>query len=134
MTPVNFIAFLLSLYLVDCHYDDERARRHRTAAGAGAGAATATTGPAGRLPAWLHRLFLAPQPYEWVDQGRERPAPPNRHEERYYYHTKQKKLMRMEAADAFGLRTPVLVLLSLLAAAAAWAAWRLASGLAALVV
>lgn len=128
LTPINFITFLLSLYLVDCRYEDERARRH--AAGRSA------RGPGEMLlPTWLHRVLFSPQPYEWVDQRRTTttptpgpPNPPNRNDERYYYHTKQRKLMKMEAADAFGLRTPVLLALSLTGAVAAWAAWRLGWG------
>ncbi|RYP70147.1 hypothetical protein DL771_005659 [Monosporascus sp. 5C6A] len=118
MTPINLIAFLVSLYLVDVHYQNERARRH---------AAGQQQGEQQKWRAWLHRLLFQPQPYEWVDQRG--PAPPNKHEERYYYHTKQKKLMKMEAADAFGLRRPVLVGLCSLAVLVAWAAWRLGLGL-----
>ncbi|RYP25292.1 hypothetical protein DL767_008470 [Monosporascus sp. MG133] len=118
MTPINLIAFLVSLYLVDVHYQNERARRH---------AAGQQHGEQQKWMAWLHNLLFRPQPYEWVDQNK--PAPPNKHEERYYYHTKQKKLMKMEAADAFGLRRPVLVGLCSLAVLAAWAAWRLGLGL-----
>ncbi|KAK7752753.1 hypothetical protein SLS62_005305 [Diatrype stigma] len=139
MTPINFVTFLLSLYLVDCRYQDERARRHA------AGRSARGSGPS-LLPLWLHRLVFSPErPYEWVDQGQAQqhaqgrqgegsdpnpnpnpnPNPPNRDDERYYYHTKQRKLMKMEAADAFGLRAPVLLALALAAAVAAWAAGRL---------
>lgn len=128
MTPINFVTFLLSLYLVDCRYQDERARRHA------AGRSARGSGPS-LLPLWLHRLLFSPErPYAWVDQARgggaegegrpPPPDPPNRDDERYYYHTKQRKLMKMEAADAFGLRAPVLLVLSLAVAGAAWAAWR----------
>lgn len=42
----------------------------------------------------------------------------------WYYHSKQRKLMKMEVTDAFEVRTTVLVVLGLLAAASSWATWR----------
>ncbi|KAK0383111.1 hypothetical protein NLU13_9024 [Sarocladium strictum] len=45
------------------------------------------------MPRWLHQLLRPQEPYE------------------NYYHTKQKKLLRMEAEEAFQLRNRTLVFL-----------------------
>lgn len=55
---------------------------------------THAAGTYSRLPAWLHALIYRP-----------------RHSEAYY-HSKQKKLMRMEAEEAFRFRNTMLVLLA----------------------
>jgi hypothetical protein len=117
MTPINFVTFLVSLYIVDRQYMDERVRRHGPRH-----AQAPSMQPSASSSSWLQRLLYTPRPYEWVDR---RPAPPNRDDERYYYHSKQKKLMKMEAADAFALRRPVILGLALLAALALLLAARL---------
>lgn len=48
----------------------------------------------GIMPRWLHRITRPTEPYET------------------YYRTKQKKLMRMEAEEAFRLRNRTLVVLA----------------------
>ncbi|KAI5866582.1 hypothetical protein GGS23DRAFT_551187 [Durotheca rogersii] len=142
MTPINFVTFLLSLYLVDIQYHERRVREH----------AERPRGvlPAWLLPAWLRRLLFrpAPNPYRWVD--RDRPVSPRSGSgsgntgsrgaggagaptgdpdaERWFYHTKQRELMRMEAADAFELRRAVLLALCGLLLCAAWGVWRLVLG------
>ncbi|KAI0013509.1 hypothetical protein F4779DRAFT_564009 [Xylariaceae sp. FL0662B] len=114
MTPINFVSFLLSLYLVNYRYDHQRAQGHYHHPSSG------------YLPQWLFHLLYRPQPYQWVDRG---PAPPNRDDERWYYHTRQKKLFKMEAADAFELRYTLLLGLCALALAVAWLFYRLGFGL-----
>lgn len=114
MTPINFISFLISLYLVDSHYHDKRLQQH-----------SERYSRLPLLPSWLDRLLFRPQPYGWVgrkgtnDSGRQ---------ERWYYHTKQKKLMKMEAADAFELSRAVLLGLSIVLLVASWLLWRVALG------
>jgi hypothetical protein len=49
MTPLNCIAFLLSLYWVDWQNQARREHSHR--------------GRQSRLPTWLHCLIYTPQPY-----------------------------------------------------------------------
>ncbi|ORY65804.1 uncharacterized protein BCR38DRAFT_483484 [Pseudomassariella vexata] len=108
MAPINFITFLLSLYLVDTRnqkYWSNAAFRSW-------------------LPAWLHPFIYKPQPYRWADKG---PAPPNRNDERWYYHTRKRKLFKMEAADAFAMRNTVLVGLTLGAVVVSVAIWWLGS-------
>ncbi|KAI1082734.1 hypothetical protein F5B20DRAFT_482126 [Whalleya microplaca] len=110
MTPIYFVSFLLSLYLVDHQHNKQRAQGHYAE---------------GYLPSWLSHLLWQPHPYQWVDRG---PAPPNKNEERWYYHTKQRKLLKMEAAEAFQLRHTVLISLCALAFGVAWLLYRLGAG------
>ena len=108
MTPINFVTFLVSLWLVDYHYHHQREyesarREHRDS----------------RLPEWLHRLVYKPQqPYCWAGPGNNpSPGGGGGGETRWYYHTKQKKLMRLHAAEAFEMRNPVLAAMALATAA-----------------
>lgn len=105
MTPVNFVSFLISLYLVDCHYHNQREHIYSNS--------TQT-----RLPAWLHRIIFRPQPYAWVSGGPQ--TPPNQNDRSWYYHTKQKKLMKMEATAAFEIRRSVLLALIVLVVGLIW--------------
>ncbi|KAI0164900.1 hypothetical protein GGR57DRAFT_450944 [Xylariaceae sp. FL1272] len=119
MTPINFITFLISLYLVDSHYRAQRERQHRN------------QNSSGSRP-WLHRvLFRARSPYNWVDDYGVTPAntaskatatTADKTQGRieadrghWFYHTNQKKLLRLEAADAFALRDSVFFGLCILA-------------------
>ncbi|KAK4101732.1 hypothetical protein N658DRAFT_506898 [Parathielavia hyrcaniae] len=117
MTPLMFISFLVSLALVDLRYSALRAHYH-------------AAGPS-RLPRWLHRLVYRYRPYRYVAamEGHGRPPAaraavvesplgstgspgsglgsgpgPEWGGEDYYYYSKQRKLMEMEAAEAFEIR------------------------------
>ena len=57
------------------------------------------------LPQWIHRLVYRVQPY----------------------HTKQRKLMRLEAEEAFEMRGWAVLFLGVLGALLSWAGWRLAA-------
>ncbi|KAI0854266.1 hypothetical protein F5Y00DRAFT_4258 [Daldinia vernicosa] len=123
MTPVHFITFLLSLYLVDCRYHDKRIQEHSE---------RYSRLPAWLVPSWLDRLLFSPDPYGWVDRKRQNAdaAPDNSagNKERWYYHTKQKKLMKMETADAFEMQRTVLLGLGAVGLFAVWVLWRLGTG------
>ncbi|KAH9902030.1 hypothetical protein F4778DRAFT_105150 [Xylariomycetidae sp. FL2044] len=130
LTPINFVTFLVSLYLVDSQYQSQRAAQHHQKPSS----SSLSSSFQRLLPAWLHPLLFRPQqqqqqqqPYQWVTAPVSPQRPPSsRHEEqqRWYYHTKQKKLMKMEAADAFELRNTVLVVLCVMGLGAAWGvAW-----------
>ncbi|SPQ18899.1 71a70ed5-14ee-4d00-97da-034e1f121df3 [Thermothielavioides terrestris] len=124
MTPLILVSFLVSLALVDLRYSALRAHYH------------ADADQASRLPRWLHRIVYRYRPYRYVAvdergrpvaEGRPRsPGSPGREAEDYY-HSKQRKLMKMEAAEAFEIRGSVLVALGLLSLGVFWAAWRLAA-------
>ena len=108
MTPINFVTFLVSLWLVDYHYHHQR--EYESAARQGHHDS--------RLPAWLHRLVYKPQqPYCWAGPGAATSSSSNGGETRWYYHSKQKKLMRLHAAEAFEMRNPVLFAVVLATAA-----------------
>ncbi|KAL2018934.1 hypothetical protein VTK56DRAFT_10228 [Thermocarpiscus australiensis] len=146
MTPLLFISFVVSLALVDlrnsarrAHYhpdpdpDPDRARHHHH------------HHHHSRLPAWLHRIVYRYLPYDYVavdERGRpwggrreaRRKPTPGSGEGREdadadgdgdgYYHSKQRKLMKMEAAEAFEIRGWVMAILGLLSMAVLWGLWR----------
>jgi hypothetical protein len=116
---VIFITFLISLSLVEVGYSARRAQYH------------AEPLRPSRLPQWLHRLVYRYRPYRYVavDQNG-KPVPLRRSSSNAsddgggrgrgdslgagageYYHSRQRKLMKMEVQDAFEMRTTVLVVL-----------------------
>ncbi|RGP63829.1 hypothetical protein FLONG3_9797 [Fusarium longipes] len=106
MTPINISVFLLSLLLVDF--------RHT----AGRNSFYATGSEQAR---WLPRWFL--QPYQHIGHS------DHDAHGRWHYHSKQKKLMKMEADEAFQMRTTVLVLMAVALALATSAVWFVTSSL-----
>ncbi|KAL1880530.1 hypothetical protein VTK73DRAFT_5730 [Phialemonium thermophilum] len=114
MTPVIFFTFIISLALVDYRYSVKRSQYHAERPS--------------RLPRWLHRIIYRYQPYEYVVVD-EKGEPTGQKPSPYYYHRKQQKLMKMEAADAFELRGTVSVALSVLGVISLWGLWRLFSWL-----
>ncbi|KAI1356487.1 hypothetical protein F5Y01DRAFT_267522 [Xylaria sp. FL0043] len=144
-TPINFTVFLVSLYLIDTR---NRAQRHRQPEGKASDSGQRT---------WLHWILYRRRgsPYDWVDSYQGQPVSQAaytttpRHEVRvkdvptgstretgdtWFYHTKQKKLLRVEAADAFALRNPVLLVLGVLAVSVGWVLWRMVMWLIAMVL
>ncbi|KXJ95527.1 hypothetical protein Micbo1qcDRAFT_200915 [Microdochium bolleyi] len=107
MTPINFLTFVISLWLVSNRYEQKRADMH-----------PAPSRSRNILPEWLHRAIYRPQPYQYIDDQKRNP--PNEKDERFYYHTKQKKIMKLEAADAFELRSSVLGALCVACVALVW--------------
>ncbi|KAK3330236.1 hypothetical protein B0H66DRAFT_51792 [Apodospora peruviana] len=118
MTPIVFVSFLVSLTVVDFRYSVLRSHYHAEAQ------------PVSRMPRWLHRLLYRYRQYQYLavdEYGRPLGGTDEssgggggRH---WYYHSKQRKLVKMEAADAFEIRSTVLVFLGLLALCLAWGAW-----------
>jgi hypothetical protein len=90
MTPVHFTTFVVSLIIIDWWYTLLRSYTH------------SQSPMARRLPAWLHGLIYQEQPYAYGRDGRDG-------DRAWYYHSKQKSLMRMEAEEAFRFRKTVLV-------------------------
>ncbi|KAI1208080.1 uncharacterized protein F4807DRAFT_164564 [Annulohypoxylon truncatum] len=118
LTPIHFVSFLLSLYLVDCHYHAKRIQEHSE---------QYNRLPSWASPSWLDRIVFSPQPYGWVDRKRRESQRAGPNEERWYYHTKQKKLMKMEAADAFELQRSILLGLCAVVLFSLWVLWRLSA-------
>lgn len=127
MTPLIFISFVVSLAIVDFRYSLRRSHYH-------------TESPdnnndphrtASWTPTWLHRLLFKYRPYQYVDVDRTQPTPTTEEKSRSrwgtYYHTKQRKLLKMEAADAFEIRSTVLALLGILSLGLVWGVWRVLS-------
>jgi hypothetical protein len=114
MTPITFVSFLISLALVDFHYTAMRTHSHAEVPS--------------HMPAWLHQILYRPVPYQYVKVEREvkhKPAEAGSGSstDQWYYHSKQKKLIKMEVADAFEIRAIVLVVLGLVAAVLTWVVW-----------
>ncbi|KAH6619857.1 hypothetical protein B0J18DRAFT_467985 [Chaetomium sp. MPI-SDFR-AT-0129] len=149
MTPLIFTTFLLSLALVDLRHSISRTRYHAHPTSTAADdAAHSDHRSRTRLPPWLHRLIYRYQPYRY---DRERPgssatASPavtpglspgtpgtpgsylsKGEEAGDYYHSKQRKLMKMEAEEAFEMRGMVVVVLGVVSVGVMWAAWRAVS-------
>ncbi|RSL68460.1 hypothetical protein CEP53_002573 [Fusarium sp. AF-6] len=109
MTPINITVFLLSLFLVDLRYTQGRINRYGNGDNSG------------RSPRWMPRWFT--QPYQHIGH-----TDHDAHGS-WHYHSKQKKLMKMEAEEAFQMRSTVLVLLAVMVALGTSAAWYLTSRL-----
>ncbi|KAI0104823.1 hypothetical protein GGR51DRAFT_521373 [Nemania sp. FL0031] len=126
MTPINFVTFIVSLYLIDTHHRAQRYRQHERNA----------NGNKGRP--WLHWLLYSQRsPYEMVNSSQTQVLQQSttttiRHETRvgdgdsgsWFYQTKQRKLLKVEATEAFALRNSVLFVLCVLAASVTWVFWR----------
>jgi hypothetical protein len=95
MTPLNFVAFLVSLVLIDIRYSLMRTHTH----------AHPHSAASSRLPNWLYALVHRQQPYDY-DNGRRSTSSTQRP---WYYHTKQKQLIKMEAEEAFRSRNTVVI-------------------------
>ena len=108
MTPLLFTSFLFSLLLVDLRYSALRAHYH-------------ADGQSQRLPRWLHRIVYRYRPYRYGDG-------PDGAGGDGHYHSNQRKLMRMEAEEAFELRGGVLVALVVVGLGMLWMVWRVVAG------
>lgn len=78
------------------------------------------------MPRWLHQVLYREAPYQYVRVDSHSPAtsPAEKDGAKWYYHTKQRKLMKMEVDDAFQIRSSVLTVLGLGALLVTWVAWR----------
>ncbi|WYZ34461.1 hypothetical protein EsH8_I_000737 [Colletotrichum jinshuiense] len=112
MTPIIFVSFLLSLVWVDIRYTIKRSRNH---------------GNEGWMPSWLHNVVYRRSPYHYVQVKQQKKPKLNEDQEEWYYHSKQKKLMRMEVDDAFKMRGHVLLTLALMSLVIVWGVWVLSS-------
>ncbi|KAM3077580.1 hypothetical protein ACMFMG_006916 [Clarireedia jacksonii] len=108
VTPVTFISFLISLFLIDSHNSSLRFHQH----------SSPYRQPKtlyGRSKAFIHNLVFKPQPYTYIRSpyreplpGREERREERREDEPWHWHTKQRKMMKMEVSDAFEVRHTVL--------------------------
>ncbi|KAI0200112.1 hypothetical protein F4808DRAFT_430607 [Astrocystis sublimbata] len=131
VTPINFVTFLLSLYFIDTRNRARRYHQHETNE---------------RRP-WLHRLLYQrlSSPYDRIEKHQRRSSPPSVTTTRgletstrnaddaatqpttdaWYYRTKQKKLLKLEAADAFALRDSIIFAMCFLLVSAGWLLWQI---------
>ncbi|KAK1996252.1 hypothetical protein LX36DRAFT_123685 [Colletotrichum falcatum] len=114
VTPIIFVSFLLSLVWVDIRYTVKRSRNHSQG---------------GWMPSWLHTVVYRSSPYRYVQVREQKNPRPVGEKEEWYYHSKQKKLMRMEVDDAFQMRGHVLFVLALVSLAVFWGVWLFSSWL-----
>jgi len=111
MTPVVLVSFLVSLAWVDFRYTLMRSHTH------------SDEDPRG-MPRWLHHVLYRPQPYRYVlVKGEKEKVVRDADGNTFHYHSKQKKLLRMEAEDAFQVRWIVVAILGGIIASAAWGSW-----------
>jgi hypothetical protein len=108
MTPIIFVSFLVSLAWVDFKYYSGRVHDHESRRS--------------RMPALLHQILFRPQPYEYVrvQASSTELQADSASGERWYYHTNQRKLMKMEVTDAFRIRGTVLAFLAAVVAVSLW--------------
>lgn len=104
MTPIIFVSFLVSLAWVDLRYSIQRSQNRSNS---------------GR--SWLHHLIYretASSASQANGRARSSGGPQDGH-----YHSKQKKLAKMEMADAFEIRGTVVAVLLVLSASTGVGMW-----------
>jgi hypothetical protein len=126
IAPITFVSFLLSLALIDSR---NASLRHHIHAPSHSPAPDTLFGQA---KITLHNLVYRPQPYTYVkspdilqqQKSGEVVNEQTAKEEPWHWNTKQKKMMKMELADAFEMRKRVvLVMVLVVAVFAALAGW-----------
>jgi len=129
-TPLYFISFLISLALVDLRNTARRAHYH------------GEQNPP-RVPSWLHRaIFYQPSRSTTTDRNSSGVSPGQRLKDEAparkrrvtrggldddYYHSHQRKLLRMEAEEAFEMRRWVMIGLIVISLGLMWMSWKLVS-------
>jgi hypothetical protein len=109
MTPITFVSFIFSLAFVDFRYSLIRSHNHAE--------------QPSRMPSWLHHVLYRPSPYQYVRVKDSKVAQGQDEHGNWYYHSMQKKLMRMEVDEAFQIRGTVMLLFGLVLALITWGAW-----------
>ncbi|KAK4168732.1 hypothetical protein QBC43DRAFT_105512 [Cladorrhinum sp. PSN259] len=133
-TPILLLSFILSLIFIDLRNSARRAHFH-------ADHHHSSHGPSSRMPGWLHKIIYKYRPYRYVvdgngelkrvsqeDEGKEPRVKGIGKGDEEFYHSHQKKLAKMEMAEAFEMRGFVMVVLGLMAAGLGWGAWKVISG------
>jgi len=119
IAPLTFLSFILSLALIDNQNQATRAASHQE-----------RRPTQGRLSLFWRLLYGDEQgPYAYVRspsegaEGRDPAVKGGGEKEGWYFHTKQKKLMKMEASDAFRIHKRVALGMILVSALIAWLNW-----------
>ncbi|KAK3996349.1 hypothetical protein QBC44DRAFT_146659 [Cladorrhinum sp. PSN332] len=148
-TPLLLLSFILSLIFIDLRNSARRAHFHADHHHSSHGGSSASSSSM-RMPGWLHRIIYRYRPYRYVvvvdddddDDGKggdkkklvekkekvmttEGKGEQDEGEgEENFYHSHQKKLAKMEIAEAFEMRGVVMVVLGLLTAVLGWGVWK----------
>ncbi|KIH86983.1 hypothetical protein SPBR_08699 [Sporothrix brasiliensis 5110] len=149
MTPIVFVSFIVSLAWVEFRYSMLRSHEHDGPASNPNMSSNKNSNTAVRngdacnqnnvfMPGWLHSLVYCRQPYHYVlvkGDGDGQPAvnrpytmakttraAQSASNDGSYYHSMQRKLLKMESAEAFRIRTTVLWVMGLAVAGIAYLA------------
>jgi hypothetical protein len=143
MTPVIFVSFLVSLAWVEFRYSMLRSHEHGNSPpkpginkqnneNNTTNADAACNQHRIPMPGWLHSLVYRRQPYHYVlvkgqdgqlaDGDWSSITAKTTNNDGSYYHSMQRKLLKMESEEAFRIRTTVLWVMGLVAAGSAWMA------------
>ncbi len=114
MTPIIFITFLVSLAVVDYRNSAKRSHYH-------------AEGGSSWLPQWLHRILYRVRPYQYVTVDEKDQVVRGEVAGRPFYHSKQRKLMKMEVAEAFEMRGWAVLVLALASVVIALGLWEVVS-------
>ncbi|CAK7205633.1 hypothetical protein SEUCBS139899_008411 [Sporothrix eucalyptigena] len=142
MTPIIFVSFLFSLALVELRYSMLRSHHHdrpphghshghNNATGTNNADANSSGCTRHRMPEWLHHIVYRRQPYHYVlvkddsqpvGGAKTTTAGSTRStDDGTYYHSMQRKLLKMETDEAFRIRTTVLFVMGVTAVGSVWA-------------
>ncbi|KAM7187142.1 Endoribonuclease L-PSP domain containing protein [Rhypophila sp. PSN 637] len=145
MTPLIMISFLVSLAIIDLKYSIRRSSFHGDpsppASSSSSSGTNHTRQTTSWVPSWLERQLCKLRPYRYVvgcppcEDRKRNDSEHHQHEPEQwngiwgtsFYRTKQRTLMKMEAADAFEIRTKTLAALVVLSLFLLWCTWRLLS-------
>jgi hypothetical protein len=126
IAPLTFVSFLLSLALIDTRNTTLREHYH----------AAPTPPPStigGHIRQWVHTLCYKRSPYasyeppgtgEKLADGTVQ-TPGGAVRQGWFWHTKQRKMMRLEVTEAFELRRSMLVLMGFVAVVASYVVYRI---------
>ncbi|KAK4231454.1 hypothetical protein QBC38DRAFT_223105 [Podospora fimiseda] len=111
-TPFLILSFILSLILIDLRNSARRAHFHADSSS--------------RMPGWLHRVIYRYKPYKYVVDPKDGKLfeKDRVKEEEEFYHSHQKKLAKMEMAEAFEMRGIVICFLGLVVCGIGWVGWK----------
>ncbi|CAK7220025.1 hypothetical protein SCUCBS95973_004017 [Sporothrix curviconia] len=149
MTPIIFVSFLFSLAWVEFRYSMLRSHSHdkpppsyKSSSSKGSPNDASNTAGDGsepssacshrRMPGWLHSIVYRRQPYHYVlikgdaqhagaKTTTTTAASTRSANNGTYYHSMQRKLLKMESDEAFRIRTTVLCVMGVAVVGIVWA-------------
>ncbi|EPE07852.1 hypothetical protein F503_00574 [Ophiostoma piceae UAMH 11346] len=131
MTPIIFVSFLFSLAWVEFRYSVLRSHSHNNSRSSSSSSSSSSSNAHDAddcrhtwMPSWLHHLVYRRQAYQYVvvHKNDKSDSSDKNDNKQNYYHSMQRKLLKMETAEAFRVRTTVLAVMTGGAAVALWGA------------